>query len=93
MAVFGSMPVGSLRPVHVYQYLNKRGREARTAALREVEVLSHAYTKAIEWGLVEDPPIKGKVRRKRPKPRQRYVEDWELLEALKAVLKEGEQAF
>ena len=84
-AVFGDMPIDSLRPVHVYQYLDRRGKVASTGVLREVEVLSHAYTKAVEWGLVEDHPIRGKVRRTHPKPRTRYIEDWELLAALKVA--------
>jgi len=80
--VFAHMPIKSLRPVHAYQYLDKRGKKARTAANREIEVLSHAYTKAIEWGLTEHHPIKGKVRKLTTPPRDRYVENWEVLEAL-----------
>ncbi|MDQ3565241.1 MAG: tyrosine-type recombinase/integrase [Pseudomonadota bacterium] len=79
-AVFGHMPLETLKPKHVYQYLDKRG--ARVAAKREIEVLSHTYTKAIEWGLIEAHPIKGKVIRAGTPPRTRYVEDWEIVEAL-----------
>jgi len=82
MAVFGAMAIESLKPVHVYQYLDRRGRTARTSANREVALLSHAYTKAIEWGLTETHPIKGKVRKLGTPPRTRYVEDWEIIEAL-----------
>jgi integrase len=79
LAVFGQLALSDLRPPHVYRYIDERTRRgAATAAQREVEVLSHAYTKAIEWGLIEDHPIKGKVSRRRPKPRSRYVEDWEI---------------
>lgn len=79
-AVFGHMPLETLKPKHIYQYLDKRG--ARVAAKREIEVLSHTYTKAIEWGLAEAHPIKGKVIRAGTPPRTRYVEDWEIVEAL-----------
>jgi len=82
-AVFGNLAITALRPTNAYQYLDKRGREARTAANREIEVLSHAYTKAIEWGLTDFHPIRGKVRKLSTPPRTRYIEDWELVEALK----------
>lgn len=79
--VFSHMPIHALKPVHVYQYLDLRG-EHPTSANRDVEVLSHAYTKAIAWGLTETHPIKGKVISHGERPRERYVEDWELIEAL-----------
>ncbi len=79
--VFGHMPIQALKPVHVYQYLDQR-RDRPTSANRDVEVLSHAYTKAIEWGLTEVHPIKGKVISHGERPRDRYVEDWELIETL-----------
>lgn len=84
-AVFGCMPIDDLKPIHAFQYLDKRGQKAKTAANREMEVLSHAYTKAIEWGLTEQHPIKGKVRKLSTPPRNRYVEDWEMIEALKVA--------
>jgi hypothetical protein len=76
--VFGEMSIHSLLPVHVYQYYEKR--EAKFAAKREIALLSHAFTKAIEWGLVERHPFKGQVRLPGEKARERYVEDWEILE-------------
>jgi integrase len=84
-AVFGSMAIDDLRPLHVYQYLDKRGQKTKTAANREMEVLSHAYTKAIEWGLTDRHPIKGQVRKLSTPPRTRYIEDAELIEALKVA--------
>jgi integrase len=78
--VFGHMPIDSK---HVYQFRDIRGRDGKTAANRDIEVLSHAFTKAIEWGLTENHPIKGKVTKFSTPPRKRYVEDWEVEEALK----------
>lgn len=52
------------------------------AAHREVEVLSHAFTKAVEWGYLDRHPFKGEVRLKGEKSRDRYIEDWEIIEAL-----------
>ncbi len=80
--VAGHIALAEFRPAHAYQYLDRRGREGRTAAKREIEVLSHAFTKAIEWGLIDAHPIVGKVRKPGTPPRDRYVEDWEVLAAL-----------
>lgn len=79
-AVFGPMQLATLRPQHVYQYVDRR--KVKVAAHREVEVLSHACTKAVEWGLIDRHPFKGEVRLAGEKPRTRYVEDWEIAECL-----------
>lgn len=78
--VFGGMALADIEPQHIYQYVDKRG--APTQAHREVEVLSHAFTKAVEWGLIKTHPFKGEVRLQGEKPRTRYIEDWELVAAL-----------
>lgn len=61
------------------------------AAHREIEVLSQAYTKAVEWGLIDRHPFKGEVRLEGEPARKRYIEDWELEEilALKPFRKAG----
>ena len=53
-----------------------------TAAHREIEVLRHAFTKAVAWGYIDRHPFKGEVRLEGTHPRDRYVEDWEVLECL-----------
>lgn len=78
--VFGMMRLSDLEPQHVYQYADRRS--AKTAAKREIEVLSHAFTMAVRWGLMKAHPFKGEVRIENPKPRDRYVEDWEIVEAM-----------
>ena len=94
--VFGEMPIHSIKPRHVYLYVDKRkvkyidenGRErgGMTAAEREVEILSHAFTKAVEWGYLDRHPFKGEVRiTGGNKPRTRYVEDWEIIECGKVT--------
>ena len=40
------------------------------------------FTKAIEWGACSDHPIKGKVLKNKLSPERRYIEDWEIDEAL-----------
>jgi len=71
--------------MHVFKYRDLRGKDGKTAANRVLEVLSHAFSKAIEWGLCEHHPMKGKVRKFSTPPRTRYIEDWELNEALKVA--------
>ncbi|CAB3742899.1 hypothetical protein LMG24238_06957 [Paraburkholderia sediminicola] len=79
-AVMGAHPLNALKPRHIYQYVDKRA--AKTSAHREIEVLSHAYTKAVEWGYIDRHPFKGEVRLTGEKARTRYVEDWEIVECL-----------
>lgn len=80
-AVFGGVALTYLRPQHVYQYVDGR-REKKVAAHRAVDVLSHAFTKAVEWGYIDRHPFKGEVRLEGEKPRDRYIEDWEVIEVL-----------
>lgn len=56
-------------------------------AHREIEVLSHAFTKAVEWGFIHQHPFKGEIRLTGEKPRTRYVEDWEVVECLFLISK------
>lgn len=83
--VFGRMPLNGIKPRHVYQYIDKRG--AKVAARREVEVLSHALTKAVEWGYIDRHPFKGELRLASVPPRTRYVEDWEIVECFSLASK------
>lgn len=88
-AVFGDMPLAALRAQHVYKYVEKRvdkhGRPAKTSAHREIEVLSHLFTKLVEWGELDRHPFKDEVRldgEHALNPNRRYLEDWEIVEAL-----------
>lgn len=78
--VFGGMALADLEPQHIYQYVDKRS--AKVAAHREIETLSHAYTKAVQWGLMRAHPFKGEVRLESEPARDRYVEDWEIMAAM-----------
>lgn len=79
--VFGAVALTSIRPQHIYQYVDAR-KKTRVAANRAVDVLSHAFTKAVQWGMIDRHPFKGEVRLEGEKPRTRYVEDWEVIEVL-----------
>lgn len=90
-AVFGNQPL-TLKPRYVYKYVELRSQKktsasgritgGKTIAHREIETLSHAFTKAVEWGLIDRHPFKGEVRLEGSPPRDRYVEDWEVIECL-----------
>lgn len=79
-SVFGKVGLTAIRPQDIYRFVDMRA--AKTAGHREVEVLSHAFTKAVEWGYIDRHPFKQEVRLKGSKPRTRYVEDWEVVECL-----------
>ena len=79
-AVFGHMPLGAIQPKDIYRYADKRG--SKTNARQEIGVLSHAFTKAVEWGYINSHPFKGEVRLQGEKPRTRYVDDAEIVECL-----------
>jgi hypothetical protein len=95
-AVFGAMQITAIKPSHVYGYVSRRKKRAMvdgvevdvpalTAAHREIEVLSHAFTKAVQWGEMDRHPFRDQVRLDGDlalRPRTRYVEDWEILECL-----------
>lgn len=78
--VFGDMGLMAIQPQHVYKYADKR--TAKVAARREIALLSHAFTKAVQWGYISKHPFKGEIRLDGEKPRTRYIEDWEIIECL-----------
>ena len=91
--VFGKQPLEPFTPQLVYQYVGKRSVKkvnpetgkvtgGTIAAHREIELLSHAYTKAVQWGYISRHPFKHELRLEGEKPRDRYVEDWEIVEML-----------
>ncbi|MGT2507877.1 integrase [Cupriavidus basilensis] len=95
-AVFGKRSIASITPQVVYRYIDQRsvkkqvtddGGKTRTvggriAAHREVEVLSAALTKAVRWGYIDRHPFKGEIELEAEKPRDRYVQDWEIAECM-----------
>jgi integrase len=80
LAEFKDAPLTAIKPSVAYGYLRHRG--GTTGAKRELEVLSHALTKAVEWGYIDRHPLIGQMQTPQPKPRTRYVEDWEVEECL-----------
>ena len=84
--VFGDMRLVDLEPQHIYKYadtrVDRKGKKSPSTARHELGLLKHAFTKAVEWGLLPKHPFKGEVRLKGGRPRTRYIEDWEIVEAL-----------
>lgn len=81
MLAFASMNLEDLTPQHIYQYIDRRS--AKIAARREKSMLSHAFTKAVEWGYISKHPFKGEVRLKGETSRTRLIEDWEIVEIMR----------
>jgi integrase len=76
--VFGRMRPQDLRQPDAAKYRDLRGRKAPTAANRELELLSHVCTMAVEWGAMPFHPLAGLRKIRRP-PRRRYPTDAEYL--------------
>jgi hypothetical protein len=91
---FGHMRLQDIEPQHIYQYFDRRkdqtkdkegnlakSRQAKTQSRNELQMLSHAFTKAAEWGYIRAHPYKKEVRldkERGQKARDRYIEDWVL---------------
>lgn len=76
----------SVKPHHIYAYVSGRGALSR--GHREMAILSHVFTFAVQLGIIEKHPFKGEVRFEKelqPKLKSRYVEDWEIVEALSVM--------
>lgn len=79
-AVHGDMPVAVYETYMAYQYKEQCAKDvSKKTANLDLQVLSHCFTKAFEWGVpIREHPIKQKVTKFTLPPRDRYVEDWEM---------------
>jgi integrase len=84
--VFGGMRPQDVLPRHIYKYVDtrigKNGEKTRATGLYEIRIFRHVFTKAVEWGILDRHPFKGDVRLRGIRARDRYVEDWEIAQAL-----------
>lgn len=80
---FGKVRPGAIKPSHAYRYHDtvKKG-SGETAARHDIQTLRHVLTKCVEWGAIDRNPIKGEIRIKKPAPRSRQIEDWEIAEVM-----------
>jgi len=74
-AVFGPVPIDSIRPADVREYMDIRGQQARTRANREKALLSHIFNHARAWGYTNAPNPCAGIRGHKEAGRDRYVTD------------------
>jgi integrase len=74
-AIWGGRRLDEVRPMNIAQYLDQHPH--KITANREVALLSTIFSYAMRWGWCDRNPCTG-VRRHSEKPRERYLEDWEL---------------
>jgi len=86
-SALGDNLVTSVTPQAIYQYRDICGRKhSKKYANLDLEVLSHCFTNAIEWGVINTHPMTAKkVVKFTLEARDRYVEDWELEEWCKVA--------
>jgi integrase len=75
-SVFGEESLHDIKPQDIYRYLDER--KAKTSGRLEKALLSHAFTKAIQWGYITAHPFKHQLEIKKEKKARRYIEDWEI---------------
>ena len=85
--VLGDNSPRTIRPTDIYRYRDHIAEvKSKKQANLDLQVLSHVFTNAIQWGIREDHPMTNKkVTKFRLESRDRYVEDWELQEWSKAA--------
>jgi integrase len=83
-AALGAMNPRHFKPKHGYAYFNERKKKSLRRAVAELALLSHVFTKAVEWGVVDDNPCR-QIRKERPRPRRRYVTEAEYAAASKTM--------
>jgi integrase len=84
LKVFAHMPIDSIAPMHIREYMDIRGQAAKVRANREKALFSHIFNKAREWGYTSaQNPCQG-VKGFRETGRDRYITDEEFA-AVKAV--------
>lgn len=74
---FQEMAPTDVKPMHIRQYLDARGKNTPVSANREVATMSAIMKQARNWGVIEHNPCL-KIGRLPEKPRERYVtnEEW-----------------
>lgn len=84
--VFGHLRPNQITPVHVYRFLDLRGKHSAASANKEKELLSHVFTMAIRWGITATNPCK-EVKKLPVKKHDRYINDAEFMAVRKIAHK------
>ncbi|MGB2220863.1 tyrosine-type recombinase/integrase [Neptunomonas sp.] len=79
--VFGKMSANGIKPVHIRQYMDKRGEQTEVQANREHSFMSKVFSWGYERGRVSVNPCL-KVRKFTEESRTRYITDDEYLAVL-----------
>lgn len=85
---FGKSHPLSVKTPDIYEYKETVGEaHGEKSANNDLEVISHLYSKMIEWGVVEISahPMRGQRIKFSLPDRDRYVEHWEIVEAMKVA--------
>ena len=85
--VFGAMHPADIEPTHAYKYFNLVFKNhGYTSAKHDIGTLRHVLTKAVQWGIITNNPLRGQIQFRKADygqhQRDRLVEDWEITEAL-----------
>jgi integrase len=80
-------PLDSIKPEHVRQYLDWRGKTAKVRANREKALLSHIWNMARAWGITDRPNPCAGIKGFSEVGRDNYTED----DVLAAVWEAGDQ--
>lgn len=86
--VFGDNDIDQIKASHAIQYRDVvTANNGTISANHDLSVLSHVFSKAIEWGLLENSqhPLRGLRIKNSKTPRRRYVTDDELKQAMTAA--------
>lgn len=78
---FNDPPLDAIKPIHIRQYMDWRGKTAKTRANREKALFSHIWNKAREFGLTDLPNPCAGIKGFKESGRDIYIED----DVLKAV--------
>lgn len=78
----------SIKPIHIRQYMDWRGKQAKTRANREKALFSHIWNMARAWGITDQPNPCSGIKGFSEPGRDIYIED----EILEAVWQAGDQA-
>jgi integrase len=81
--VFQDFTIHNVKPSSIYAYFDARKVNPGVKTARsEIEVLRHAFSKAVEWGLLDEHPFKGEVTLPKNPSRDRYVDEEEIADFL-----------
>lgn len=81
--MFRDFDVRQVKAHHCYKARDMLAKHGQTTANRHMETLSHALTKAVEWGVVDTHPmIEGGFKKLPVNVSRRVPEHWEIDEAL-----------